>query len=411
MGQGRAYVLECCAMADEHMGSAGVSASVNAPVVEGASASASAWTARAFQRRRTFRYRTRIGGIGRFGTFGTYGTFDILDERADGMPYNSKSKIKILYLLKILQEETDAEHGLTMPEIISRLEDYGISAERKSVYSDINALREFDIDVKTYQRNPVEYAIERRAFSLDELMLMVDAIQSCRAITDRQSKMLITNIKTLASNREQELLNRRIHVVGRVKSKNDSVFGNVDLIHEAMRQHCKIEFAYAKVGVDGKRHRTRDGKKHQVTPVGISYDDGFYYLTAWDDHHGNMVEYRLDRMIGTTLLPGVPGTRNEQVATYRYQDNPAVSFGRFTGDETVVTLEAQPDKVEIITDRFGDAATFVGGEDGTARARVKVCKSQQFFGWVAGMGKAITIVGPKSVVDEYHAYLRYLLEE
>lgn len=91
------------------------------------------------------------------------------------MANNKKAKIKVLYLLKILQEETNAEHGLTMSQIIERLDAYGIPAERKSIYSDLDILREFDIDIKTYQRNPVEYAIERRDFSIGELMLMVDA--------------------------------------------------------------------------------------------------------------------------------------------------------------------------------------------------------------------------------------------
>ena len=135
-------------------------------------------------------------------------------EKATVMAYNSKAKLKVLYLWKILQEETDAEHGLSMTQILERLASYGISAERKSIYDDIKTLRDFDIDIKTYQRNPVEYAIERRDFTLEELMLMVDAVQSCRAITERQARMLITNIKQLATNREQALLDRRIHVEG-----------------------------------------------------------------------------------------------------------------------------------------------------------------------------------------------------
>ena len=114
-------------------------------------------------------------------------------EKATVMAYNSKAKLKVLYLWKILQEETDAEHGLSMTQILERLDSYGISAERKSIYDDIKTLRDFDIDIKTYQRNPVEYAIERRDFTLEELMLMVDAVQSCRAITERQARMLITN--------------------------------------------------------------------------------------------------------------------------------------------------------------------------------------------------------------------------
>ncbi len=326
------------------------------------------------------------------------------------MAYNSKAKIKVLYLLKIFQEETDGEHGLTMAQIIDRLNEYGVSAERKSIYADIATLREFDIDIKTYRRNPVEYGLARRDFSLGELMLMVDAVQSCRAITDKQSKMLITNIKTLASDYEQDQLNRNIHVAGRVKSKNESVFGNVDAIHEALRLHCKLAFHYQRLGIDGTYQSTRGKKKHAVTPVAISYEDGFYYLSAWDDEHGDMAEFRLDRMDKTTLLKDEPATQNAKIANFAYEDEAAVAFGRFKGKAVTVTLAADPDKVEIITDRFGETARFLKNNGTEARVRVKVYKSEQFFGWIAGMGKTVRIVSPNDLVNEYRAYLRSLLK-
>lgn len=78
------------------------------------------------------------------------------------MTYNNKAKLKTFYVRQILEDETDEEHGLSMTQIIDRLAEYGIDAERKSIYRDIDVLREFGVDVKTYQRNPVEYAIETR---------------------------------------------------------------------------------------------------------------------------------------------------------------------------------------------------------------------------------------------------------
>ncbi|WP_311397037.1 hypothetical protein [Lancefieldella parvula] len=72
------------------------------------------------------------------------------------MTYNNKAKLKILYVKQILEEETDAEHGLSMRQIIERLEQFDIKAERKSVYRDIEVLREFGCDIRSYQRNPVE---------------------------------------------------------------------------------------------------------------------------------------------------------------------------------------------------------------------------------------------------------------
>lgn len=128
------------------------------------------------------------------------------------MTYNNKAKLKTLYVRQILEEETDAERGLSMRQIIERLEQHEIKAERKSVYRDIEVLREFGCDICSYQRNPVEYALIRRQFKLPELMLMVDAVQSNKALTVRQSTALETNIKLLASDHDRALMERKIHV-------------------------------------------------------------------------------------------------------------------------------------------------------------------------------------------------------
>ena len=324
------------------------------------------------------------------------------------MTYNNKAKLKTLYVKQILEEETDADHGLSMRQIIERLEQFDIKAERKSVYRDIEVLREFGCDIRSYQRNPVEYALIRRQFKLPELMLMVDAVQSSKALTARQSNALVTNIKLLASDPERALLERRIHVPGRIKTKADCVFGNVDVIHDAMRLRRKVEFAYYRRSVDGERYATRDGRPHVVTPVGIAYVDGFYHLTAWDDDHENMVEYRLDRM-GAARVSDSQASRNAEIDHHAYDEDKYERFGRFGGEEVTARLEVRADKVEIVLDRFGDGVELTKVDDVTAKAFVKVRKSEQFFGWIAGMGNTVKIAGPKSLAGEYKNYLEMLL--
>lgn len=324
------------------------------------------------------------------------------------MTYNNKAKLKTLYVKQILEEETDADHGLSMRQIIERLEQFDIKAERKSVYRDIEVLREFGCDIRSYQRNPVEYALIRRQFKLPEIMLMVDAVQSSKVLTARQSNALVTNIKLLASDPERALLERRIHVPGRIKTKADCVFGNVDVIHDAMRLRRKVEFAYYRRSVDGERYATRDGRPHVVTPVGIAYVDGFYYLTAWDDDHENMVEYRLDRM-GAARVSDSQASRNAEIDHHAYDEDKYERFGRFGGEEVTARLEVRADKVEIVLDRFGDGVELTKVDDVTAKAFVKVRKSEQFFGWIAGMGNTVKIAGPKSLAGEYKNYLEMLL--
>lgn len=250
---------------------------------------------------------------------------------------------------------------------------------------------------------------------------MVDAVQSCRAITQRQADSLVRSIKQLTNKEDREVLDRCIHVEGRIKSKSDSVLSTVDKIHDAIRSKSSVTLVYKRASsADGARATSR-GKKHEVTPIEIAYDDGFYYLTAWDEGSEEIREFRLDRIRG--MIVGEPGTAtvNDQVRGYGRNRSDAVMFGRFGGEEIEATLAFVPDKVEIVTDRFGSAARILSrggacGEsgyneaEGMGTARVRVCKSTQFFGWVADMDKVVRIVGPQRLVDEYRDYLRSLLE-
>ncbi|WP_251213052.1 helix-turn-helix transcriptional regulator [Adlercreutzia murintestinalis] len=326
------------------------------------------------------------------------------------MANNPKAKLKTLYLMRILQDETDAEHGLSLRQIIERLADYGIQAERKSLYRDIEVLREFGFDIQTFQRNPVQYAIVKRDFTLSELMLLVNAVESCKFLTARQSRTLTTNLKLLASDHERVLLDRRIHVPGRITSKVESVFGSIDMLHEAMRCKRKVKFMYYKYGLDGKRHATHGGKPHLVTPVGITFSDGYYYLTAWNDDHECMTEYRIDRMERLDVS-SIRATRNEQITHHEFEGEDHEVFGRFGGEPVTATLLVDSDKAEIIMDRFGDAAEWFRHDDETAQVVVKIRKSEPFFGWVSGLGGTVRIHAPKSLKEEYREYLKRLLED
>ena len=325
------------------------------------------------------------------------------------MAYNSKAKLKTLVIYRLLQEETDAEHGLSMTKLIERLAEEGISAERKGIYRDLAILREFGCDIQTFQRNPVEYAIVRRDFTLDELMLMIDAVSSCKALTQRTANALTTNLKLMASDHQRALLDRRIHVAGRIKSKSEGVFEKIDTAYRAIHEKRKVEFKYYHIGVDGKRRASHENRPYVVTPVGITYDEGFYYLTAWNDEAGEMYEFRLDRM-GEVAVSHEKATRNDEIAHYRFNEDEYAYFGRFDGEQVTATLEVDAEKVEIILDRFGDAAQIIPVDDETAHAVVKVRKSPAFFGWVAGMDNTVRIAKPKKLLEEYRTYLRGLIE-
>ena len=113
------------------------------------------------------------------------------------MPKNSKQKQKLLYILKLLYEKTDQDHGVTLQQIIDYLSENEIKAERKSIYDDIRTLKDFGVDILSTKSKTVEYFIASREFELYELKMLVDAIQSSKFITLKKTNELIKKIETL----------------------------------------------------------------------------------------------------------------------------------------------------------------------------------------------------------------------
>lgn len=325
------------------------------------------------------------------------------------MAGNSKQKLKLLYLLQMLEKETDAEQGLTMADILTNLAEHGISAERKSIYRDINTLREFGCEVETYKRKPVEYALTPD-IDLPELMLLVDAVQGSKFLTEEMSNSLTASVQNLASVRQQKFLRKCVHVEGRITSQSDSVFTNVDIIHEAMQKGRKVEFMYYKYGTDKTRKIQHDGKPYIHTPIRVVYADGFYYLITWNDHKEAFVTFRLDR-IQELKISEEPAMRNAKTANYSTDHFKHKSFGMFDGEVTSATLLVKAHAMDAIIDTFGHDVKVKTLSDEEAEVYVSVYKSYQFFGWIAGFNGDVRIKGTASLVHEYQEWLKSLLDE
>ena len=161
------------------------------------------------------------------------------------MPKGTNQKLKLFYLLKIMLEKTDEDHRLTVNEILAELEKYDVTAERKTIYKDMEALEVMDIEIESEKEGRSNYYhVTNRPFELPELKLLVDAIQSSKFITEKKSKELIKKLENLVSKYEARELQRQVYVSGRIKTMNESIYYNVDAIHTAIAENKKIIFQY-----------------------------------------------------------------------------------------------------------------------------------------------------------------------
>ncbi len=321
------------------------------------------------------------------------------------MPAANTQKLKLLYLMEFFRTETDPTHGLSMPQIIEKLAEKGISAERKSIYSDIETLREVGFDIRKLPRQPVEYALTERDFELPELMLLVDAVQSSRFLSEGTSKALVKSIQEMASVNERTALKKQVHVHGRPSTQSKSDFLTVDTIQEAMAEKRKLGFLYFRYDARKQKVARKDGRMQITSPVCLTYSDDNYYLVAFSDEDGQIRNYRVDRMESVQILED-KAQRNDAIRNYDAAEVGKCAFGMYGGERMTVTLRAKAEVMNVIIDRFGPKVDSQPIDDGAAaRITARVMASPVFFGWLAQMGDSVVIESPVRLRDEYVAFL------
>lgn len=327
------------------------------------------------------------------------------------MAKGNNQKQKMLYLLKIFTEETDEQHGLTLMQIIQRLNDYEVTADRKTLYTDFEELRRFGLDIiSEHVGNQHYYFLGSRNFELAELKLLVDSVQGAKFITQRKSASLIRKLESLASRHEASQLHRQVTISGRIKTMNESIYYNVDKIHTAINGNTQIRFKYFQWNEQKETVLRHDGAWYHVSPWQLIWDDEYYYLVAYDSAADQIKHYRVDKMLHITAetLPREGQLQFEQSSTPNYSTR---HFSMFSGPATRVTLLVENELAGVIIDRFGKDVLLVPQDDGHFRAYVDVSVSEIFFGWVIGLGSGVKIIGPDFVVAEMQRIVHRLKQQ
>lgn len=326
------------------------------------------------------------------------------------MPKSENQKLKLLYLLKILTEQTDEQHPMPMAVLLEKLKAEEISAERKSVYNDINCLMDFGVDIGfDTSRGNGGYYLASRDFELPECKLLVDAVSASRFITKSKSEQLIRKIEKLTSRYEAVQLQRQVYTSGQIKNENESIYYHVDAIHTAIHENRQISFPYLEWNLQKKLVPRKGGKLYRISPWSLMWNDENYYLIGYDAEAGMLKHFRVDKMGSIEMLE----LRREGEEIFKKCDLSAYSaktFGMYGGEETMVTLSFPNSLVGVVLDRFGKDVSLQKLSEDRFAVHVKVMVSRQFYGWLAGIGKDVKVTAPESVRDGYRCYLKEILE-
>lgn len=320
------------------------------------------------------------------------------------MAKSSNQKTKLLRLSQLLLRQTDEEHPITVAQIIAELARYDIRAERKSIYDDLESLRQFGLDIQCRKGRASGWFVGDRDFQLPELKLLMDAVQSSRFITQKKSDALLRKLEALASVHQARQLQRQVYVSGRIKIMNESIYYNVDKLHAALAGQKAVTFQYFDYDIARQKVFRRDGSRYTVSPYGLIWNSENYYLVAFDHTNRDMRHYRVDKMAELSVTDLAREGR-DQYPDFHLAQYGQKHFGMYSGQELTVTLRGRRDAAGVVWDRFGQDAILVPDGEAHFTVTLPVVMSPQFFGWLFGLDGSLVLISPKAAVDAYRQKL------
>ena len=316
---------------------------------------------------------------------------------------NTNQRLKIIYLYKILLERTDEEHYITMPEIISQLSLYGITAARKALYEDIEALKVFGLDIVSGRGTNAGYQVVSRDFELPELKLLADAVSSSRFLTEKKSSELLKKLEKLTSIYEAKQIQRQVFIADRVKSGNERIYMNVDAVHRAIAEQKKISFKYFDYDIN-KKKRYRQGIR-TCSPYALTWDDERYYLVAYYEKYDSISNFRVDRMENVEILPE---SAQKYPSGFNLSSYLNSTFSMFSGESEEVKLCFEQSLINAVIDRFGKNVSIFPDDDEhfTVQVQIKTEHPEPFFGWLFQFGTKVKIIAPFTLKEKYIEMLK-----
>jgi len=316
------------------------------------------------------------------------------------MAKQAGQKLKLLYLLDMLREQTDEEHGLSLSQIQTMLQKQmrlEKQPDRKSLYDDFASLEDYGVEVVRDDNN--QYHLLDREFQLPEVKLLIDSIQASKFLSEAKTRDLIKKLEKQCSHYQAATLHREVIIANRVKTMNNSVHYNVDAIHNAIAENKQISFQYFHHDIAKKKVYSGKGEKVFVSPWAMIYTDDNYYLLAFHTQKQEFRHYRVDRMDKVEKAM-YDREGQEAFAKVDMAEYTKYTFSMYRGDMQPVTMRFNNDMVDAVMDRFGRDVLMLKADDRHFEMTAVVSVSPQFFGWVFGLGNKAEIIRPDDVREQ-----------
>ena len=297
---------------------------------------------------------------------------------------------RTLLILNILQKQSDAEHIISMPDLIAELAAKGIAADRRTIYQSLDALRRNGWDIRFTRRLGQGYYLNR-PFQPAEIMILTDAVQNSPAITGDQADHLSERLKNLLSIRQQELL--PAFSAAEEKTDNPNVIRYIEILLEAAAGRHPVEFRYYDVSVNRQKKYRRSRRSYHLLPCAVMSSQGRYYGVFFDRKYGDFAAYRIDKMEQLQMLE-----ETEEPVYFDAEAWRRTSFDMYHGEAVTVTAVFDRSLSNALFDRFGQNIIISNVTDTDFTASIRTAVTPTLTAWFLQFYDRITILRPASLI-------------
>ena len=312
------------------------------------------------------------------------------------------NKIKLLFLHDIFTRQTDKDHVYSANELCDLLSEYGISCERKSIYSDIEALKEYGMDIVNVRSPKRGYYLNERKFDVAEVRLLIDAVQAAKFISSKKTKALIYKIGNLLSEFQEEELREQIYVERSFKSEKEDLYEIIKSLDDAIKKSKQVQITYAKRKLENRYLKKSEGKVFLINPYSLLWSNDHYYLVCNNDKYNNLMHLRLDRISQVKLLDS-PAKHFSKVSKYTDKFDTAdysnKIFNMFTGESGEIELCCDNRIIDDILEKFGDETPLKIFDENHFVFKADVELSNGLISWIMQYGADIKVLSPKNLSD------------
>ena len=311
-----------------------------------------------------------------------------------------KAKLRPFYVAKMLYEQTDEDHYLTIAQMMEQLErDYGINTSRGTVGDDIKVLKELGLEIQVDNSTQNRYYLIGRRFDLPELKTLIDATESARFITKDKSAALVEKLASLTSQFNRNKLVRNVDVENRIKAENEKVYYIMEALNDAINDRKKVSFQYFSYNVRKEQKAKNDGFTYVFSPYKLIWNGDYYYAVGYSEKHGGVGSFRVDRIARQPKILDEDAV--QPPADFDLNVYLNSMFRMYNGERKQIELVCSNDLMDAIIDKFGKDVPILANDMKSFRVLVSTSVGSVFYSWVFGFGGRVSIKAPEEVKAEY----------